>query len=289
MSDVFFKITVSADLQDRKIINWQMAGSFKPKGRTHFYIDTSISAGDWLQLAGPITDDCFYVDPVKRSWNKDRNMFYRIRFKQDDKWVYSTPTQSGFTGSNRELALMKEMTRKQALVNRLGGDPGVFLKRRNWGQLCTACTDFDTREVVDISCPVCFGTGIVGGYFAPIPLTMLCPGTPTNQRGMEPELGTAQVTEDGKRCIAFPFIEKNDLWVNTRTSLRWNIKDVKIAAEFNDLPMFYEITLALIPQTNVVYDQGMKDLSSTPAVESPSGTGNQYGWANGLSCEEDKY
>ena len=289
MSDPVFKLFVTVDLQNRKILHWKMNSSFKPSSSVGFYVDRSRSAGPWTQIAGPVMDDCFYVDNQQLNWNKDKNTFYRIRFKQgaSHEWTLSTPCQAIGSWSDKDYAIAREIARKEALMNRLAGQTGVFMKRRNWGPLCTLCTDFDSREVVNISCPECLGTGITGGYWAPIPMGLWNASPMTNQRGVR-ETGTTQTNMNKNRCIAYPFVEKNDIWMDDHSNTRWIINDVAIAAERKSIPILYDLTMSLAPRSNIIYGPEMTAKATTPAVKTPSGTGTEYGWASGTSCE-DKY
>ena len=289
MSDPFFKLFVTVNLANQKILHWKMNGSFKPTAPVSFYIDKARSAGTWEQMAGPIIDNCMYVDNSKWNWNKDKNTFYRIRFKRDGRWVYSVPAQAVGEWDDKDYAIAHEICRKEAVINRLAGQSGVFMKRRAWGALCTQCTDFDTREVVDISCPLCFGTGILGGYWSPIPMFLWNTTPPSNKRTVGQERGTAHVIINKNRCIAYPFVEKNDLWFNDKDNTRWCINDVEIVSERKGIPILLDITMSQAPRSDVMYGTEMNTKIALPAAELPAGTGNEYGWNKGVSCEEDKY
>jgi hypothetical protein len=91
---VFEWTYVTTDLQMQKIITWQMKTSFRPDGPVDFYIDKARSGGEWEEIAGPITDDCLHIDPVRWNWNKDMNTFYRIRYDSGtEEWVLCPHTE----------------------------------------------------------------------------------------------------------------------------------------------------------------------------------------------------
>ena len=284
MMDPFFRLYVSVTLQNEKILHWTMNPTYRPTASSVFFIDKARSAGVWENVAGPIADNCFYVDTSEWNWNKDRNTFYRVRLQNGADWIYGTPVQAMGGRNRQDYALARELWRKELTVARLGGQAGVFLKRRHWGTPCSNCTDFDTREVVNISCPICMGTGIVGGYYAPIPMFVWNATPPTNTRDIEGGLGVSQQTRNENRCVAYPFIEKLDVWMSSNDNTRWVINDVKLIAERKGVPVIYDLTMSMAPFSDVLYSAPMTAIAvSEPSVEP---TGTEHTWSKGLSCQE---
>ena len=286
MSQEFFRLFVTVTLMNEKLLHWQMNGSFKPAGSVDFYVDKARSGGDWQEIGGPITDDCFYMDPVKWNWNTDKNAFYRVRFKTGADWQYSTPVQALGTWTKRDYALAREICRKETVLHREVGMPGVLLKRKEWGPPCPDCLDFDTREVADGQCPTCLGVGIVGGYYTPIPVTMINPSPEVSERNIT-DKGVEQPTAKQVRCIAYPFIEPKDLWFNSNNGQRWNIRKVDIIAERKSIPILYMLTIKEVPQTDVIYSDKANDLAESEPEEKPEGNGTEYTWDDGLNCEDE--
>lgn len=276
---------VTTDLRMQKIIHWEMRRGFKSATPIDFYVDKSRSGGEWENIAGPLTDTCNHIDPVRWNWNKDMNTFYRIRFeKAPDEWVLSTPVRAIGGWSRKEYALAKEITRKELLSYREFGLVGKILKRRDQGAPCPTCAEFDTAEPVDGQCPTCFGTGVQGGYYAPIPLTVN-PLIKTDQRTRT----QTALSDDQKRlvrCVAFPtLITQNDLWLDDVNGTRWSVDNVKIKAELKGVPLIYELTLSRIPMTDIIYKEpeGNDKATEIPVVQP---TGTEHSWYDGV-CEDD--
>ncbi len=276
---------VTTDLQMQKIITWQMDSSFQPDGPVDFYVDKARSGGEWEEIAGPITDDCLYIDPVRWNWNKDMNTFYRIRYDAGiSEWVYSVPVRAIGGWERTDYALMRTIVRKELLQYNKYGLTGVLLNRRDWGAECTLCTEFDTGEATDGQCPECFGTGISGGYFSPIPKTVL----PLDKalKMQSSKLAMKDDTQRGVRCVAYPtLIKENDLWLDDKNGTRWSIRGIKPVAELKGVPLVYQLTLKLIPMTDIIYraPEGTDKATEVPA-EQPTGT--EHTWYADL-CEED--
>jgi len=267
---------VSTNLQLQKIIHWTMQPSFRPTGSIDFYLDKARSGGDWENVAGPIPDACSYIDPVRWNWNKDMNTFYRVRYDMGvDEWVYSTPVRAIGNWTRKDYALGREISRKETLSYQKLGLEGVLLKRKEWGVTC-ACCDWDTDEPENGQCPTCFGTGIVGGYYAPV----TCMVNPM-QRSHQMDRTDRALVDDTKRmvrCLAYPaLIKENDLWLDSHNGTRWVIGHVKNEVEIKGVPVIYSLPMNRIPMTDVVYQdpEGTDKAIEIPVVQ-PTGTENTW-------------
>lgn len=275
---------VSTNLQMNKIIHWTMRPSFQSTTPIDFYLDKARAGGEWEEVAGPITDDCTYIDVVRWNYNKDMNTFYRVRYdKGVEDWEFSTPVRAIGNWTRKDYALAKEIARKELLSYTLLGLPGVILKRREWGPVCTTCADYETEEPVDGQCTVCFGTGIIGGYFAPIDLTV----NPRQINHLMTRTDKALVddTKRAVRCVAYPtLIKENDLWLDSHNGTRWVIRGVTPAAELKGVPLIYEMTLNRLPMTDVIYTdpEGTDKATEVPTVATD---GTEHTWQDDL-CED---
>ena len=274
---------VSTNLQMQKIIHWTMKHTFRPAGSTDFYIEKARSGGEWEEVAGPITDECTYIDVDRWNYNKDMNTFYRIRYDKGTlDWEYSIPVRAIGNWTRKEYALARELARKELLSYERLGLPGVLLKRREWGEVCSCC-DYDTDEPVDGQCTLCFGTGITGGYFAPITLTV----NPLQRSHLMQRTDQA-LQDDTKRlvrCVAYPtLIKENDLWLDSHNGTRWVVRGVKDATELKGVPVIYELSLNRLPMTDVIYNE---PVGTAKAVEVPvvATSGTEHTWQDDL-CED---
>jgi len=276
---------VTTDLRMQKIIHWEMRRNFTSDLSIDFYVDKARSGGEWENVAGPLTDQCTYVDPVRWNWNKDMNTFYRIRYDRGvDDWQYSIPVRAIGGWSRQDYILAKELTRKELLSYQRLGLTGVILKRREWGPVCTTCADHDTDEAVDAQCPECFGTGITGGYYAPIVLTV----NPIQKQAtrQKTEMALVDDTRRQVRCVAYPtLIKENDLWLDDKNGTRWVVRGVTPVTEIKGVPIIYQLTLHRMPMTDVIYKEpeGHDKATEIPEVLP---TGTEHTWYDDL-CEED--
>lgn len=279
-------VYVTTDLRLQKIIHWTMEPTFQSDVPIDFYVDKARSGGDWQNIAGPITDDCTYIDVVKWNFNKDMNTFYRIRYDRTGggDWVYSVPVRAIGAWKRDDFILARAIAKKEYLSYRKLGLEGVLLKRKEWGTPCPTCLDFDTDEPVDGQCPDCFGTKIQGGYYAPIS----CMVNPINreQKMDRTDRALAEDTKRLVRCVAYPtLVKENDLWLDSNNGTRWVIRDVKVATEIKGVPVVYNFTLNRIPMTDVIYEDpvGHDKATEIPVVQP---TGTEHTWVDTL-CEDE--
>jgi hypothetical protein len=260
-----------------------MKQGFQFDNALDFYVDKARSGGTWTNIAGPLTDSCMYVDPVKWNWNKDRNTFYRVRFEKDSEWQYSVPIQANGTWTREDYLLAKEIARKEYLILRKTGRLGKLLKKKEWGDLCTTCTDYDTEELVDTDCPKCLGTGIIGGYYAPIDMPLQF--EPSGKEKVTTDIGPVEDQRKRARVVAYPFIQTGDIWIDGDSNERWRIRPVQTIAEVRGRPLIQKLELRMIPQTDVIYSEEANDLADSTPVEQPEGT--EHTWDKNADCLND--
>lgn len=281
----FHKVYTSINLYGYKLIRWEMDGSsFKPTTPVSFYVDKARSGGEWTNIAGPLVDTCYYTDTVPWDWNKEYNTFFRVRFLDGATWIYSTPVQAGNNWDQHDWTIAKEIIRKEYLVMRKVGQQGILLKRRQWGQRCTTCTDYDSRAVVNRDCPLCLGTGILGGYYTPIDMPIWSV-TPMQSRTKTVTAGgVLQPSMNNARVVAYPLLETFDVWCDAGSNERWFIDAIKPVAEIKGIPVVEMMDLKLKPFSDVIYTAPANVKANEVPVEQPAGT--EHTWSRKLDCLE---
>ena len=270
--DYFDRVSVVANPANYKIVTWKMRTLQGLPASVDFFVDKARSGGDWKEIAGPLTDTCQFVDTLKWNWNKDKNTFYRTRFLLDGEWQLSTPAQAIGEWNHSDYLKAKEICRKEYLRMRVAGESGILLKRKEWGARC-GCTDFDTGEVVSSRCRNCLGTGIIGGYYAPITLPMV--GDPNEKSTSFKQQGLVHDEVRSGRVVAYPLISNDDIWINSRSNERWQVRKLSTVAEIRRIPIVQKLQLHLIPQTDIIYSEEANE----KALEEPSEQiDNEYGW-----------
>ena len=291
---IFHKINVLTVPNGKKVINWVMDRNFSvPEGFiAHFYIDWARSGGPWFCLnpASPITDNCFFADSNRYNYNMEKNLYYRVRVvfrpepaegssssssnsetsEDSGDWEthVSIPEQAlGVTQKDNYLA-MKEIVRLEYLnLKKRGGVQGFLLKRKEWGEKCPDCLGYDIEEVINSSCPVCYGTGIVDGYYAGIEYWL---SMSTNQRDRYINEGGLNMMNPQTRVgrgVAYPWIASGDIWVDAQTNERYIIRKIKHEAEMEGKPIIYSLQMNRLPETDIARDIPIEDENEDFEIE----------------------
>ena len=282
--DNFRRVSIVANPANYKIVTWTLKTLNGLPGSIDFYVDKARSGGAWQEIAGPLTDTCQYIDTLKWNWNKDKNTFYRVRFLLGSEWQLSTPTQGIGEWIHSDYLKAKEICRLEYLRMRVAGEAGLLLKRKEWGTKCD-CRDFDTGEIVTSSCRNCLGTGLIGGYYAPISLPVV--GQPDKKARVQSEKGLSQDDVRMVRVVAYPLVSTNDVWINSNSNERWQIRAIEAVAEIRRIPIVQRLKLHLIPQTDIIYSEEANEKALEELAVQP--TDNEHGWVteDNANCIND--
>lgn len=170
-----------------------------------------------------------------------------------DQYV-SQVTPVGSYWGHRDWLMCREITRKELmLLQKRTGTPGWLLKRRWWGDSCPKCVDEVTGSSSDPSCPVCYGTGIRGGYYPAIKCLLALEPTKRMVR-LTADQGVVTAVEERARALPYPVVETNDMWVHGPTGKRYQIKeDVETIAQHRGVPLVMRVGLTLSPISSNLY------------------------------------
>ncbi len=218
--------------------------------------------GTWTPVSTePVVDGYFAVDPEGRLVAKRLDTYYRVKLvAADSTTAYSNPVRADGGLPARDWLIARELVRKEYLYLMKGsnGERGCLLKRRIWGPVCPSCTDNDTAAVAAPRCTTCWGTGITGGYHAPVEFWLAA--TPRNQKvAIDTSRGTVGDTVVRGRGVAYPYPLTGDLWVSADRDRRWRIGGVNEAAAVRGVPIAVEMELALLPASSLLYDLPLED------------------------------
>lgn len=266
--------------EGHKQISWELSGY---SGSIDFYIDWARSGGDWTELTGPLTDQCSYTDTERYNWNKDRDLYYRIRFTDSGGEHIGAPARAGDGFLNKhDWLIFREILRKECLLlSNYTGMKGEFLRRKHWGVKCTECLDYDTEEIVKSSCNLCKGTRFVGGYYESIKMPVSEQELAKINKQVLKGLGPMDDKSIIVRALAIPMPDSMDLWVNSVNNDRYVIRNITTVVSFKGIPITVLMKLKKIPYTNVIYEAEV-DTSSQEDLVTP---GLDNGWRPNLDNE----
>lgn len=256
---LFSRIVVNTILPVGQEISWTMVRGFKGKYPLNFYVDVApIGSDEWTTLNKiAVVDDCSYYDPNKYNYTVNIEQAYRIRMVDADGDVfYSNPFQPLGNLNKHDYLLAKEIMRKELLeLSKFTGVKGKVLKRRQWGPKCPRCLDYDTDEITDSHCDICYSTGFVGGYYKGIEMWLKMTNLKRNKDSTD--VGITDPHNRGGRSIAYPYLDTKDVWVNDETNERWFISNILNAAEMRTVPIVYQAEYRKAPTSHVIYEVPM--------------------------------
>ena len=240
-------------------IQWDLVDGFNDPTPFVFQLQIGTTgdplADDWTNLGTPITDHFFATDTTKRLYNKTLDTFYRVVLTTAVDTYISNPTNIGQWLNHYQWRMANDIVRKEELRQRMfAGQEGFLLCRRRYGAVCTECTDPVTKEILVPDCPTCFGTGIEGGYFTPIPaqyadLTLENSRESINMDGV----GMSKPVSQKARFLGYPKLRSYDVWVNRRSDERYHLHTIEMAARIGGMHIVQMAELRLAPFTDVVY------------------------------------
>ena len=260
--NVIKRVSVYHMTRGPSLICWQLGANTFFKGRYWFFVDFGQPATDeWVTLNEiPIVDDCCYYDACQRNWGTIATQYYRVRLVLPDAPgcpVYkSAPVRAvGRLNRRQWLWMRKIISNEYAMLTKAGeGTQGFLLKRKQFGQACPNCLDWDTKEIRNPDCQTCYGTGIVGGYYPGVEhyVNFNAGWKRALNVGDKPRGVSGDVTKSG-RCILYPFIDTKDVWVDVDSDERYIIRGWQTLSEIHGVPVIVSAEFRLAPATSIVY------------------------------------
>ena len=224
-------------------------------------VQNSREGSEWEDISGDVKDECYFVDPRRRNWNKNMDEYYRLWLHDENdpgSDVYSMPVKAGYATTYPFSAEAKNAISNIEKAIQISGVTGVLLKRKVWGPRCPLCTDFAGQATVNEHCPRCMGTGIDGGFYPGITLNIV--KDQIQQGAGLGMLGGTQSETVGGRCVAYPWITQGDIWCEDTTNKRFQINACTPSASYKTIPLVYQLSMSRIEYTDAAYTRGATTL-----------------------------
>jgi hypothetical protein len=258
---VFDKLTIWPQISAGATrVEWTLVKGFKDTGIYTFQVQVGTTGSnlsdDWVDVGTPVVDTYFKLDTIKRLYGKFAWTHYRIKLTTDQDTYYSHPQSILGTLDFHRWNRARELVRLESLrLKHLAGQEGYLLKRKHFGTACS-CLDPQTQEVLDAQHDICYGTGIVGGYYEPIPCFYVEQSRSNSNNNLD--AGQMRGTIDDSaivtgRMINIPQIYSMDVWVDRDTDKRWLIRGITNLVEVQTLPLVLSVEMRLLPYGHPVY------------------------------------
>lgn len=251
-------------------VSWELRPQFTAPGPYSFQLQTGrtgvSAADDWADVGEPVVDTYYALDDEKRVFGKSQWTHYRVKLTDaNDTVYYSAPVNAaGFLSynayQNARATIQQWLQRVRSRVN-VVAVPIYVLKRRLYGTPCTECLDYQQQLSNDSHCTTCYGTGFVGGYFAPDSCQYFVP-QPSNRRLKVDEQLTRGTVDDQVTqgtLLADPYVQQNDVIVMANTDDRYIVHSVTDKVLIAGVPIFCDVELRLAPYSDIIYSVAIEE------------------------------
>jgi len=257
---VFQYVRVSVVIQGGTVVEWALVPTFHDPAPHTFQLQIgrtgTSTADDWTNVGATAQDTFYLVDDTQRVFGQTQWTHYRVKLVTSLGTYYSQPASCYGGLDVRDNRLVREIQRQWRVRYQAthAGCRGYLLKRKLYGAACSAGhIDYQTGENLNPDCPLCFGTGFEGGYFAATP----CIWAELSQKVrreqvQEPTATTNNIVISGK-FLSVPQLDTEDVWVQDESDMRWFIQSIKHVAEYRGVPVIVEAELRHAPFSHTIY------------------------------------
>lgn len=259
MANPIKSLEVAIRYDNARVLSWSLEPGYNYPEKFLLSVENSRDGGPWETLDDDVSDQCYYVDSRRRNWNKHMNEHYRLRLTvpgTTENYV-SQPIAAGIVTAYPFSSEASNAIKQIETAIEQSGVTGVLLKRKVFGQRCPACTDFHTDQTVNEHCPLCFGTGILGGFYPGISMSLVKDKIETTEQPTQ--LGYSQTEVVTARCIAYPWIKVGDIWCEDHTNTRYRITTRTPSATYKTTDLVYSLKMSRLEYTDSAYTKGMDD------------------------------
>ncbi len=241
------------------LVSWALNPAFVRPGPYTFKLQRGRAANDdnFVDIAETV-DQAWLFDNNPIFDQIDRSTFYRVILTDGTGTVHiSQSVSADMTWSRVDWRLMRDIIRKETLVQRMpggGGTKGYLLKRRTWGDPCADCVDPSTGSILDSHCLICFGTGVVGGYYPPVEFWVILDPT-VRLKKIAGDEGLVTATMETARTLAWPAPDADDVWVMAHRNRRFRIDgDIQAIARHRGVDVLLSLHLNELPLENMAFE-----------------------------------
>lgn len=264
----FKRLSVDHLFKGQSRIAWELNRQLVDPGVYWFQLQVGRAATpgatDWLDVGSEVADVPYLTDSSERLYGKNPETYYRVRLRTDEAVYFSEPAPIRGRLDLRDWLIVQEILRKEMLRHsKQTSNTGYLLRRKREHDTAVAARaeayDTLTNQVIQSygrpdEADDDFGTGLVGGYYAAVPCVFfdMSVEKKTIDRA-DPTQGTSRDDRRQARCIAIPFLDKDDVWVDKYSDERYRIKTPTVAAHHHNVPIVLNVELVLAAYTDPIY------------------------------------
>ena len=240
-------------------IFWTLLPNLKEPGPYRFRVQVgsvgNSEADDWKDIGPEVLETFFAIDNTKRDYAKAITTHYRIILNTGVMRYISAPvTALQYLNTYQHRIACEKMRRsKKGLLLNPETRSGYILLRRRTGPDCPRCFDPKTMEAKDSNCPVCYGTGKLGGYFKPMPdqHTLITPRILLER--VEPNMPTRGDDVRDATFLGYPQLRTYDIFIDDKSDERFIMHTVKFLEGMRATPIVQSVEVAVLDFGNIIY------------------------------------
>lgn len=230
---IFEDLLITAITARSIVVSWMFEPTRDLIGNYRVKISRSLSPDDgFVDIETDVRADQFvYVDQDPPELSRWATLYYKVTAEQVEPDGTPIPGTSSESPAKRlrqsyppaalHIIRARQLYFKQM---KLGRDSLVY-RRRTHGQTCPECYDPVEQRATRHDCPVCVGTGRIGGYYPPIRvLIQYRPAERRNQVGSSIGEPTYVMAHMGH----FPLISPRDIIFEVNTGKWYNVNAISV-------------------------------------------------------------
>lgn len=241
-SEVFFNPSMTGTGLNKLVFKWKIRDSFNYRmvgAETIFFYILSDGKRHEVGSTKDIDSGEFEVT-LSSDINTSGDYFGLMAFRVNGK-RFSSGVISAFRSAKGSKVVDKARESYRVAWERQGVIlPGVLYAKMKNGQTCTTCIDHDSNMHLDSSCPVCFGTGIVDGYYAydfnvKLMADILGASGDTISKFSDNDIAGVLTFEYTGSLLAL--MTAGDIWKDSQTGLMYRINKTQATKAISGFPI----------------------------------------------------
>lgn len=258
MSEPFQRVYVyPSPTQGGIYVSWEITPTFTPdSGSWVFHVERAQSGGEWTRLTegDPLNDVDYYLDTTSLAvrYGKIETIAYRVVLVDGSTEYESSPEYLADIQTASEWAELRALL---GYVNRQfeeGGIDGWLYRKRAWGATCS-CVDANLGAPADSECTICYGTGIVGGYWTPISYQTIILQPSQHTLLLQQALGLRDPAAEARLGPAYLTVEPDDVWLDAACGRFFKIQKVTPRSVYKGRPILYAMEMTGIASHSIEY------------------------------------
>jgi hypothetical protein len=146
--------------------------------------------------------------------NMDKNYFYKITVVTSEDETDLDLIQPEYVKPEKLTYIWEEAIRRNSWMRDQGGEKALAFIKRTAGTVCSCMLENikqRSHRKPQKDCPICYGTGFVGGYYGPIPIILA--NLTAEHRIMQTERGLKLQLQVETWIGPFPIMTQRDMIV----------------------------------------------------------------------------